>query len=121
MPDNQFLRDASNRLTFEMFRLPADSYTPLCSEIKERFGLMAVGERLGAFDVVFQDYRLGRAGRRLGVGQLVGLYGRRQEPSRRAPGAKHRFVAPQHRLGSLRRKRRITRRCSGPIRRISFS
>jgi hypothetical protein len=65
MPDNQFLRDASDRLTFTMFKLPADSYTPLCREIKERFGLTAVGERVAGLDVVFQNYRLGE--------QVVGL------------------------------------------------
>ena len=65
MPDNQFLRDASRRLTFEMVKLPADSYSPLCSEIEEHFGLTTLGKRVAGLDAVFQDYCLGE--------QVVGL------------------------------------------------
>ena len=65
MPDNQYFRDASQRLTFEMFELPADSYRAVCGEIVDGFGLVPDNELVNGWDVVFQDYRQGE--------QIVGL------------------------------------------------
>jgi hypothetical protein len=60
VPDNQFLRDASGRLTFEMFRVPAGSYCTVCSALMSAFRLVPETTLVtNAVDIVFQDYRRG--------------------------------------------------------------
>lgn len=61
MPDNQFGRDASQRLTFEMFRAPGDSYPAVCAEIVSAFQLLPGGELVVGLglDQMFWDYRRG--------------------------------------------------------------
>jgi hypothetical protein len=41
MADNQFRRDASNRLTFEMFRVAAADYPAVCQELATALALTA--------------------------------------------------------------------------------
>lgn len=66
MPDNSFHRDASGRLTFEMFNVPADSYRAVCNDLVAALHLVSVGTVVTDFlDIVFQDYRRGS--------QVVGL------------------------------------------------
>jgi hypothetical protein len=66
VPDNQFWRDASGRLTFEMFRASADSYRAMCSSLVNAFQLVPDTPLVSnGWDIVFQDYRCGE--------QIVGL------------------------------------------------
>jgi hypothetical protein len=39
MPDNQFTRDFSGRLTFEMFRVPIEDYPAVCHAVVAEFHL----------------------------------------------------------------------------------
>ena len=65
MPDNLLQRDASGRLTFEMFRLPADEYPAASASVAKEFGLAQRTSLVIGLDVMFQDYQRGE--------QLVGL------------------------------------------------
>lgn len=66
MPDNQFWRDASGRLTFEMFKVPADSYWAVCGAAATTFHLTPNNALVtDGIDIVFQDYRRGE--------QIIGL------------------------------------------------
>jgi hypothetical protein len=67
MADNQYSRDFTNRLTFEMFNVPADSYRAICREIVARFQLVADNALVtDGLALVFQDYR--RAEQVVGLG-----------------------------------------------------
>lgn len=60
MADNQFCRDASDRLTFEMFRVPADSYCAVRDALVDSFRLVPDNPLVtNGFDIVFQDFRRG--------------------------------------------------------------
>jgi hypothetical protein len=60
MPDNQYWRDASGRLTFEMFRVPADSYRHLSMVLAAMFDLVPEGGPVtNGYDIAFRDYRRG--------------------------------------------------------------
>jgi hypothetical protein len=60
MPDNRFWRDASRRLTFEMFKVPADSYQAVCGTVAATFHLVPHNALVSnGWDIVFQDYRRG--------------------------------------------------------------
>lgn len=60
MPDNRFWRDASERLTFEMSRVPATEYPEVCKVVVTNFGLIPDYESLAAgLNAVFMDYRRG--------------------------------------------------------------
>jgi hypothetical protein len=66
MPDNQFWRDASGRLTFEMFRARADSYPAICEAVERTFGLVPHTALVtNGCDIMFIDYHRGD--------QVVGL------------------------------------------------
>lgn len=66
MSDNSFHRDASGRLTFEMFNVPADSYPAVCKDLVAALHLVPVGTLVTDFlSIVFQDYQRGS--------QVVGL------------------------------------------------
>lgn len=66
MSDNSFHRDASGRLTFEMFNLPADCYGAVCDDLVAALHLISIGILDTDFlAIVFQNYRLGS--------QVVGL------------------------------------------------
>ena len=65
MPDNQFWRDASQGLTFEMFRVPSSSYATICGEIVATFSLVPHVPLVVGFDGVYSEHRRG--------GQIVGL------------------------------------------------
>jgi hypothetical protein len=66
VPDNSFHRDASGRLTFEMFDVPADSYRAICNDLVAALRLVPIGTLVTDFlSIVFQDYRCGS--------QVVGL------------------------------------------------
>jgi hypothetical protein len=66
MPDNQFWRDASGRLTFGMFRPPADSYLAVRDSIVTTFHLSPHNALVSnGVDIVFQDFQRGD--------QIVGL------------------------------------------------
>jgi hypothetical protein len=66
MPDNSFHRDASGRLTFEMFSVPGDSYQAICNELVAALLLVPLGTPVSDFlSIVFQDYGRGS--------QVVGL------------------------------------------------
>ena len=57
MPDNQFYRDASGRLTFEMFRISIQSYPSICSAVVANFKLVPNNALItNGYDIVFQDY-----------------------------------------------------------------
>ena len=57
MPDNQFSRDASNRLVFEMFCVPCRSYDDIVEELRTAFNLVPVGPGIDVWDIVFRDYQ----------------------------------------------------------------
>ncbi len=57
MPDNSFHRDASKRLTFELFSVPGDSYLNICKDLVTSLQLMPVGTPVSDFlSIIFQDY-----------------------------------------------------------------
>jgi hypothetical protein len=58
MPDNRFWRDASERLAFEMFRVPAADYPELSNAVANFFDLTPNFESFAAgLDAVFMEYR----------------------------------------------------------------
>ena len=60
MPDNCFSRDSTERLVFEMFRVPSAHHPTLCKEVATAFSLVPDYATFGAgLDQVFQDYRRG--------------------------------------------------------------
>ena len=66
MPGKPFWRDASDRLTFELFYVPAGRFGPLCGAVAAAFQLTPQGEAVtNGVDVAFRDYRRGE--------QVVGL------------------------------------------------
>jgi len=66
MPDHHFWRDSSNRLTFEMFQIPIESYPAVCTAVVAAFQLSPDTELVtNGCDIVFQDYRRGE--------QLIGF------------------------------------------------
>lgn len=65
IPDNRFQRDASGRLTFNLFRVSCGSYRVICEAVAAAFGLSPETSLTDGPDVVFQDYRL--------CDQIVGL------------------------------------------------
>jgi hypothetical protein len=66
MSNNQFWRDASGRLTFEMFRIPLDRYPAVCAAVVDTFQLARHTPVVtNGCDIIFQDYRHGE--------QVVGL------------------------------------------------
>jgi hypothetical protein len=60
-----FHRDASDRLTFDMAGVPADSYPAFCRGIAEKFQLRPVERGIAGLDEVFRDY--GREGLVIGL------------------------------------------------------
>lgn len=66
MPDHWFHRDASGRLTFEMFNIPGEAYSTICQEVATALQLEPMGTLVTDFaSTLFQDYRRGS--------QVVGL------------------------------------------------
>jgi hypothetical protein len=66
VPGKPFWRDASDRLTFEMFDVPAGRFGPLCGAVAAAFQMTPEGEGVtNGVDVAFRDYRRGE--------QAVGL------------------------------------------------
>ena len=60
MPDNRFWRDSSERLAFEMSRVPAADYPELCKAVVTAFGLAPDYESFAAgLDAIFMDHRRG--------------------------------------------------------------
>ena len=60
MPDNQYLRDASGRLCFEMFLVPACSYDAVTQDIAAKFELVFHNSLVSSIlGYAFQDYRSG--------------------------------------------------------------
>ena len=60
MPDNQFWRDASGRLTFEMFRVSIADYPAICAALVSAFGLATATPLVtNGCDIIFRDYRRG--------------------------------------------------------------
>jgi hypothetical protein len=63
---NSFHRDASGRLAFEIFKVPADSYQAVCRDLMASVRLEPIGNLVSdSLSVVFQDYSRGS--------QVVGL------------------------------------------------
>lgn len=60
MPDNQFGRDASNRLTFEMFRVPSNDYPAVCAELVAAFSFEPETQLVVGLDQMFWDFRRAR-------------------------------------------------------------
>jgi hypothetical protein len=66
MPDQLFWRDASGRLTFELFRAPANSFPAICEAVVSTFKLRPHTALVtNGYDIMFQDNRCGQ--------QVVGL------------------------------------------------
>jgi hypothetical protein len=65
MPDNNYGRDASQRLYFAMFRVPANDYQKVCEVLRRHFTLVPHASPIVGVSEVFQDY--GREN------QIVGL------------------------------------------------
>lgn len=60
MSQNQFHRNHSGQLTFEMSNVPARSYAEMCADISSRFRLNARGGLVSDLvEVVFEDYGWG--------------------------------------------------------------
>jgi hypothetical protein len=57
MPDNQFRRDASGRLCFEMFRVPSEVYPDIVGELRDTFGLMRATDLILGFSELIWDFR----------------------------------------------------------------
>jgi hypothetical protein len=52
----QFSRDASDRLTFEVYSLNADRYAQTCKRIARKFRLQPATELVVGLDEMFRDY-----------------------------------------------------------------
>ena len=52
----QFSRDASDRLTFEIYDSPSERYPRLCKQIARRFNLGPATELVVGLDEMFRDY-----------------------------------------------------------------
>ncbi len=60
MADNSFYRDASGRLTFEIFNIPGESYSAICSDVAGALQLRRTGMPITDFlSFLSQDYRPG--------------------------------------------------------------
>jgi hypothetical protein len=60
MADTLFSRDASNRLAFEMSRLPADRFAAICRAVAATFRLSQESEPVtNVCDLVVRGYRRG--------------------------------------------------------------
>lgn len=60
MPDNSFHRDASGRLSFEIFKIPGEAYFTICREVATALQLEPIGPLVTDFgSILFQDYRRG--------------------------------------------------------------
>lgn len=60
MPDHWFHRDASGRLSFEMFKIPGEAYFTICQELATALQLEPIGTLVTDFgSTLFQDYRRG--------------------------------------------------------------
>jgi hypothetical protein len=60
MADNSWYRDASGRLTFEMFNISGESYTAICRDVAEALQLEQTGILITDFlSFLSQDYRRG--------------------------------------------------------------
>jgi hypothetical protein len=58
VPDDSCHRDASGRLTFEMFNIPADSYPEVCNDLVGALNLVPLRTPVTDFlSIVFQDYQ----------------------------------------------------------------
>lgn len=55
-----FHRDASNRLTYEVFGLKADVYVEVCHDIAIGFGLSPASEPVVGLEEMLRDYSDGR-------------------------------------------------------------
>jgi hypothetical protein len=61
MADNQFCRDASGRLTFEMFRVPSTAYPEIVKELSAAFGLSPATNLIAGLSELLWDWRSGDA------------------------------------------------------------
>jgi hypothetical protein len=59
MPDNVFSRDASGRLTYEMFRVPSGDYPAVSATVVAAFALTSDGSMVVGPDQMFWDFRRG--------------------------------------------------------------
>ncbi|EGF28968.1 hypothetical protein RBWH47_02625 [Rhodopirellula baltica WH47] len=55
-PAGSFLRDASNRLCFEMFDVDSMDYPAFAARVVARFDLIPAGDLIAGLDEVFRDY-----------------------------------------------------------------
>ena len=55
-----FYRDASNRLTYEVFDLKSDGYATTCNRLVKKFDLSPAGELIVGLDEMFRDYTDGQ-------------------------------------------------------------
>jgi hypothetical protein len=55
-PNNTFHRDASNRLTYDIYKVESDRYPELCRELATEFDLKPASELAIGLDEIFQDY-----------------------------------------------------------------
>lgn len=58
--NDTFHRDASNRLTFDVYKIESDRYPRLCKELETEFGLKPASELVVGFDEMFRDYTDGK-------------------------------------------------------------
>lgn len=56
----RFHRDASNRLSYEIFDLNSDAYAKVCTRIANNFELSPASELVIGLDQMFRDYSDGR-------------------------------------------------------------
>lgn len=59
MASFQLYRDASNRLTFDVFECVAKSYPLYCRKIADQIGLTPTNEFVVGLDQMYQEYSLG--------------------------------------------------------------
>jgi hypothetical protein len=59
MPENRFGRDASGRLTYEMFRVLGGEYAAVCTAVVAAFSLEAHTTMVVGPDQMFWDFRRG--------------------------------------------------------------
>jgi hypothetical protein len=57
--NGSFHRDASNRLTFDIYEIESERYPQLCSELATRFALKPASKLVVGLDEMFRDYTNG--------------------------------------------------------------
>lgn len=61
MDDAKFHRDASDRLTYELFHVESDDYPAVCDEVGARFRPVQAVPQVAGLSVILREYQCGPA------------------------------------------------------------